>query len=134
MLALISASVNHFFKVTASPFHSFFANNWLETSVHGIGSATFVTNSYAHGSLTAADDSMKIGIGYTSTSQINPSTVYLEGLENNTPGSPEAFFTDGSLLSALQSFSPDGLEDDYYPMELSSWVQGESGIPRFDWE
>ncbi len=81
MLALICASVNHFFKVTASPFHSFFANNWLETSVHGIGSATFVTNSYAHGSLTAADDSMKIGIGYTSTSQINPSTVYLEGLE-----------------------------------------------------
>ncbi len=110
------------------------AENALEGSVHGIGSATFVTNSYAHGSLTAADDSMKIGIGYTSTSQTNPSTFYLEGLENDTPGSPEAFFTDGSLLLALQSFSPDGLEDDYYPLELSSWVQGENGIPRFDWE
>lgn len=106
----------------------------LDGNVSGIGSAALVANSYAHGSLTTAEDSMKIGIGYTSTSQTNPSTFYLEGLENGEPGSPEAFFTDGSLLSSLQAFSQDDLEDEFYPLELSAWVQGEDGMPRFAWE
>lgn len=106
----------------------------IEGNVSGIGGAALVANSYAHGSLTAAEDSMKIGIGYTSISQTNPSTFYLEGLEKDEPGSPEAFFTDGSLLSSLQAFSPDDLEDEFYPLELSAWVEGEDGMPRFAWE
>ena len=102
-------------------------------SVAGIGDAIIVANSYAYGSLTAAEDSMKSGIGGLSSEAVI-SSFYLEGTVNDEPGSPEVFFTDGSLLSQLQSFSTDSVEDEAYHLELSGWVQGADGMPCFDWE
>lgn len=102
-------------------------------SVAGIGDAIIVANSYAYGSLTAAEDSMKSGIGGLSSEAVI-SSFYLEGTVNDEPGSPEVFFTDGSLLSRLQSFSTDSVEDEAYHLELSGWVQGADGMPCFDWE
>lgn len=102
-------------------------------------------NCYAHCPLEVerpVDGGGIRGISRTGMENID-NVFYLNGEMRDDGESrfPEAEFTDGTILAALQSWPEganqellSGLEELEAAYELSGWVSGADGLPCFDWE